>query len=181
MRWVYVDGSCKYNGRPEAGAGIGVWFGKNHKLNVSEVVSGDKHTNQVAEIQAATRAIRIAIREDFDGLRIYTDSKYVFNGINNGWLDNWSQNGWKNSKGLPVANQQDWMDLDDAINEFEQYCGEIRWRHVPSHSGNFGNDQADKLASEAAVRAYDEKAEANFYDEFYRSDDEEENYYSSDF
>ena len=80
MWWVYVDGACKNNGQPDAAAGYGVWFGKNHELNVSEVVSGLLHSNNVAELQAAKAAIEIAIREGFDGLKIYTDSEYVFKG-----------------------------------------------------------------------------------------------------
>ena len=76
-----MDGACKKNGHPDAAAGYGVWFGNNHRLNVSEVVSGHLHSNNVAELQAAKAAIEIAIREGFGGLKIYTDSEYVFKGI----------------------------------------------------------------------------------------------------
>ena len=82
MWWVYVDGACKNNGKSDAAAGYGVWFGKNHELNVSEVISGDKHSNNVAELQAAKAAIEIAFQENFsDGLKIFTDSEYVYKGI----------------------------------------------------------------------------------------------------
>ena len=52
MRKVYVDGSCLKIGTPQASAGYGVFWGDNHDLNCSKVVTGDKHTNQIAEIQA---------------------------------------------------------------------------------------------------------------------------------
>ena len=152
-KWVYVDGACIRNGQPDAGAGYGVWFGNNHELNVSEVVSGDRHSNSVAEIQAAKAAIEIAIREDFSGLKIYTDSEYVFNGITN-WIFNWRENGWRTSSGKPVANQGEWEDLEEAIDYFEENHGDIVWRRVPAHSGNFGNEEADRLAKAAAQIAY---------------------------
>ena len=77
---VYVDGACLRNGQPGASAGVGVFWGNEHPLNISKVVDGEKHTNQIAEIQAATAAIRISYHKGFDNLEIYTDSKYVFNG-----------------------------------------------------------------------------------------------------
>ena len=168
MRWVYVDGACIRNGQPDAGAGYGVWFGNKHELNVSEVVSGDKHSSQVAELQAAKAAIRIATREDFDGLKIFTDSEYVYNGITN-WILNWRENGWRTSAGKPVANQSEWKELEDVIDFFEEYHGEIVWRWVKAHNGNFGNEEADRLAKEAAQRAYD-----NQYDDVEDDDDDDD-------
>ena len=152
-KWVYVDGACIRNGQPDAGAGYGVWFGNNHELNVSAVVSGGKHSNQVAEIQAAIAAIEIALQENFSGLKIYTDSEYVYNGITN-WIFKWRENGWRTSLGNPVANQVEWEDLEYEVNCFEERHGRIVWRWIRAHSGNFGNEEADRLAKEAAKRAY---------------------------
>ena len=90
MRVVYVDGACLRNGQPEASAGIGVYWGPGHRLNLSEVVDGGRHTNQIAEIQAATAAVRIAIRETIRELSVNTDSMYVYNGVTD-----WINNKWK--------------------------------------------------------------------------------------
>ncbi len=153
MRWVYVDGACIRNGQPDAGAGYGVWFGKKNELNVSEVVSGNYHTNQVAEIQAAKAAIEVAIEENFSGLMIYTDSKYVYNGITN-YIYKWRRNGWRNYSRQPVANQEEWKELYEAVKYFKEYHGFIVWKWINGHSGNFGNEEADRLAKEAAEIAY---------------------------
>ena len=58
---VSVDGASSRNGTPEARAGYGVWWHhpRHRHLNRSERVSGDRQTNEVAEIQAATRAIQV--------------------------------------------------------------------------------------------------------------------------
>lgn len=56
---MYTDGACENNGRAGAKAGIGVWFGENHALNVSKPVKG-KATNNVAEIQACISAVQLA-------------------------------------------------------------------------------------------------------------------------
>ena len=90
MNVVYVDGACLRNGKPEASAGIGVYWRPGHHLNLSKVVHGGRHTNQIAEIQAATEAIMIANDEGFRDLEIYTDSKFVINGATD-----WINNKWK--------------------------------------------------------------------------------------
>ena len=125
----------------------------SRELNVSEVVSGDKHSNQVAEIQAAKAAIEIATDLEFDGLKIYTDSRYVYMGITS-WINIWKRNGWRTIEGRPVANQMEWEELQSAVDYFQEYCGDIKWNKVRAHDGNFGNEQADRLAREAAEEAF---------------------------
>ena len=203
MRWVYVDGACKKNGQPDAAAGYGVWFGNNHRLNVSEVVSGDLHSNNVAELQAAKAAIEIGIREGFNGLIIYTDSEYVYQGIIiihlkdahyilgvyiikisyknsiegiTNWIFNWKQNDWRTASGRPVANKSEWEDLEEAYNTFEEYHGEIIWRRIQAHNNNFGNEEADRLAKEAAERAFHNN-QNDYYDDDEDDDDDYDYYY----
>lgn len=73
---VYTDGACASNGRSDARAGIGVYWGDNHPLNVSEPVSG-RATNNCGEIQAATRAIQQAEQHGVERITINTDSKFL--------------------------------------------------------------------------------------------------------
>ena len=148
MVWVYVDGACLDNGKPWARAGYGVWFGNNSSLNSSGSFSG-RQTNQEAEIQAAIEAIRIAKREGFDSLKIHTDSMYLIKGAKF-WIRNWENNNWLTSEGEPVVSKDKWMELDDAMSSF---YGNISWKYVRAHRGNFGNREADRLAREAAARS----------------------------
>lgn len=77
---VYTDGACSGNGHSGAKAGLGVFWGEGHSLNISEPVSG-RATNNCGEIQAAIRAIHIALQNNITHLKINTDSKFLINSI----------------------------------------------------------------------------------------------------
>ncbi len=72
-RTVYCDGACARNGKANARAGVGVFFGDGDSRNVSERLHG-KQTNQRAELMAAVRALQQDPRND---LVVRTDSEYV--------------------------------------------------------------------------------------------------------
>ncbi|CAL8101502.1 unnamed protein product [Orchesella dallaii] len=117
---VYTDGACTKNGRKAAKAGIGVWFGNSHPLNISEPVEG-RQTNNTAEIQAAERAIREAKLNGINKLMIKTDSQFTINCVTK-WLNNWKRNNWRLSSGGDVKNKEDLVKLDDAMQNME-----IKW------------------------------------------------------
>ncbi|XP_051173775.1 ribonuclease H1-like [Leptopilina boulardi] len=138
---VYTDGSCSFNGLQNAKAGIGVWFGQNHPLNVSEPIFG-RSTCNVAEIMAVTKAVNVAKEAGIKKLRIYTDSKFVVQSVTT-WMPKWKINGWKGSKKKPVINKNELITLDEALKSIE-----VSWIHVSSHSGIHGNEMANLLAKE---------------------------------
>ncbi|XP_024408207.2 ribonuclease H1 isoform X2 [Desmodus rotundus] len=140
---VYTDGCCSRNGRRRPRAGIGVYWGPGHPLNVGVRLPG-RQTNQRAEIHAACRAIEQARAQDIDKLVLYTDSMFTINGITN-WLQGWKENGWRTSTGKEVINREDFLELDRLVQGMD-----IRWMHVPGHSGLVGNEEADRLAKEGA-------------------------------
>ncbi len=61
---VYTDGACSNNGRPDARAGFGIWFGDNDERNVSESFTGPQ-TNNRAELLAIIRALTI-LRDEIE-------------------------------------------------------------------------------------------------------------------
>lgn len=77
---VYTDGACSANGRQGARAGLGVYWGDGHSLNISEPVSG-RATNNCGEIQAATQAIKQALENGVTKLAINTDSQFLINSV----------------------------------------------------------------------------------------------------
>ncbi|XP_055716327.1 ribonuclease H1-like [Phlebotomus papatasi] len=137
----WTDGCCLGNG---LSAGRGVFFGDNHQWNVWEKASGAP-TNTIAEIQAARRAIEIAKRNGVRKLRIYCDSLQVIEAVKL-WIPNWKMNGWRTTDGHEVINKKDYMDLDQALDGTIA----VELKHVAAHSGDYGNNQADRLARKGA-------------------------------
>ncbi|XP_047523473.1 ribonuclease H1 [Pieris napi] len=142
---VYTDGACSSNGRSGARAGLGVYWGDGHSLNVSEPVSG-RATNNCGEIQAATKAIKQAIDNGVDKLAINTDSKFLINSATK-WMPGWKRKGWKLQSGEPVKNELDFKDLDSVQKKIN-----IKWNYVEAHKGIHGNEMADQLAKAGASR-----------------------------
>jgi len=134
---VYTDGAC--SGNPGKG-GWGVYIEIEGKI---ETISGSESetTNNRMELVAVIRAL-----EYFDKgkkLNLFTDSKYVMDGINS-WILKWKSNNWKTSKKESVKNRDLWERLDE-LKELHT----ISWRWVKGHEGNYGNEQADYLATSA--------------------------------
>ncbi|XP_057678069.1 ribonuclease H1 [Corythoichthys intestinalis] len=142
---VYTDGCCSSNGKRGARAGIGVYWGPGHPLNVAEPLQG-RQTNQRAEIQAACRALRQAKEQKIKKLVVYTDSKFTINGVTK-WVKNWKLNGWQLKSGAPVINREDFETLDRLNQELE-----VVWIHIPGHAGYRGNEEADRLSREGAAK-----------------------------
>ncbi|ELK13954.1 ribonuclease H1 isoform X1 [Pteropus alecto] len=136
---VYTDGCCSRNGRHRARAGIGVYWGPGHPLNISVRLPG-RQTNQRAEIHAACKAIEQARAQRISKLALYTDSMFTINGITN-WVEGWKKNGWRTSTGKEVINKEDFAELERLTQGMD-----IQWMHIPGHSGFVGNEEADRLA-----------------------------------
>nr|XP_017520106.1 ribonuclease H1 isoform X2 [Manis javanica] len=145
---VYTDGCCSSNGRRRARAGIGVYWGPGHPLNVGIRLRG-RQTNQRAEIHAACKAIEQAKTQNITKLVLYTDSMFTINGITS-WVQGWKEKGWRTSTGKEVINKEDFMELERLAQGMD-----IQWMHVPGHSGFMGNEEADRLAREGAKQSED--------------------------
>ncbi|KAM9053588.1 ribonuclease H1 isoform 2-T4 [Megaptera novaeangliae] len=145
---VYTDGCCSSNGRRRARAGIGVYWGPGHPLNVGIRLPG-RQTNQRAEIHAACKAIEQAKAQNINKLVLYTDSMFTINGITN-WVQGWKKSGWRTSTGKEVINKEDFMELDRLVQGMD-----VQWMHVPGHSGFIGNEEADRLARQGAKQPED--------------------------
>ncbi|XP_069829162.1 ribonuclease H1-like [Dendropsophus ebraccatus] len=142
---VYTDGCCTSNGRHKARAGIGVYWGPNHPLNVAERLEG-RQTNQRAEIQAACKALEQAKSQNITKLVLYTDSMHTINGITK-WIHSWKTKGWKMSTGKEVVNRGDFEKLDKLVQGLD-----VKWMHIAGHAGFVGNEEADRLAREGAQK-----------------------------
>lgn len=105
-------------------------------------------TNNAGEIQAAILAIQLAGERRIKHLCIKSDSQFLLNAVTR-WMRTWKRNGWNKSDGYPVENLNDFQNLDRTIYD---YNIQLKWEYVPAHSGNFGNECADRLAKRGAER-----------------------------
>ncbi|XP_043076467.1 ribonuclease H1-like [Puntigrus tetrazona] len=142
---VYTDGCCSANGKVGARAGIGVYWGRDHPLNVAERLSG-RQTNQRAELQAACKALEQASEKNIKKVVLYTDSKFTINGITS-WVKTWKSNGWRLKGGGAIVNKDDFQKLDELNAKLD-----VVWMHIPGHAGFTGNEEADRLSREGAAK-----------------------------
>lgn len=107
-----------------------------------ELKGGDPDTtNNRMELLAAIRALE-ALKRPCE-VEIHTDSQYLRRGVTE-WLRIWKRNQWKTASRKPVRNRDLWELLDDLQGRHR-----IRWYWVKGHSGDPGNERADRLANEA--------------------------------
>jgi len=132
---IYTDGACL--GNPGPGGWAAVIFDKEKK---KKILKGNEEstTNNRMELIATIKAIEII--EYKSNIKIYTDSKYVIDGISS-WIINWKKNNWKTSSKEPVKNVKLWQKLDYVSSKHE-----IVWEWIKGHSGHLLNEEVDELA-----------------------------------
>ena len=132
---IYTDGACKGNPGP-GGWGVLILL-ENEQIELS---GGSKETtNNQMELTAVIKALNFF--EKKIKVDLYTDSKYVMDGITD-YIKKWKINGWQTSNKKPVKNMNLWKILDELNN-----LHDINWNWVKGHSGNPENEKADALAN----------------------------------
>jgi len=135
---IYTDGACKDN------PGEGGW---------SAIISQDGNDRELSGGYELTTSNRMELMSVIRGLEsikkgeevtIFSDSKYVVNAFNRGWISNWLKNGWKTSSKENVKNSDLWKHLLFYCDIFNPT---FKW--VKGHDGNKLNERCDVLANEA--------------------------------
>ena len=139
---VYTDGACSGNPGPGGWGAILIFSGVEKELSGFETHT----TNQRMELLAAIEGLK-AIKYPCQ-VKLYSDSAYLVNAFNQGWLRNWQQNGWMNSQKKPVENQDLWKELL-KLNHIHQ----LEWIKVKGHHDNVYNNRCDELARKAIKQA----------------------------
>lgn len=132
---MYTDGACSGNPGP-GGWGTILKCGRYEK----EFSGGESlTTNNKMELKAVIEGFK-ALKKPCK-VTLYTDSKYVADGINKGWAKGWKSKGWKKSDGKPALNIDLWDELLSLIDKHEI---KIIW--LKGHAGHPENERCDSLA-----------------------------------
>lgn len=131
---VYTDGACRGN----PGPGGWAWVVPD---GPSASGGAPQTTNNRMELMGVLEALR-----SLDGpLEVFSDSTYVVNCFRDGWWEGWIRRGWRTADKKPVANRDLWVQIIEQVQ-----ARSVAFRWVKGHSGNRWNDEADRLATEAA-------------------------------
>jgi ribonuclease HI len=150
---IYTDGSLKKRGQLTFG-GWGFIAVQDSQQIEARAGSEKDTTNQRMELTAIVEALKYAsaTRRTNEKIIIYSDSAYAINCYRQEWYHGWMANGWVNSKGEPVANQDLWYQIVPYFDNFW-----YDFRKVTGHAGNYWNECCDDLAqaqSEALKQEY---------------------------
>ena len=135
---IYTDGACSGNPGP-GGWGAILMYNEN-----SKEISGAQNdtTNNIMEITAVLEALKL-LKEECN-VKVYSDSAYVVNAFNQGWINNWQKNNWKTANKEPVKNRELWEELYELTNRHK-----VEFIKVKGHSDNEYNNRCDFLSTSA--------------------------------
>ena len=132
---VYTDGACSGNPGP-GGWGAVLLYG-SHKRELSGGAAAT--TNNRMELTGVIEALSL-LKEPCE-VDLYSDSKYVVDGLEKGWAASWKRRGWVKSDKKPALNPDLWDRLLTLCGTHEVHC---HW--VKGHAENEYNNRCDALA-----------------------------------
>lgn len=142
--FVYTDGACSNNGRHNALAGIGIFFGVGDSRNVSRRIEG-KQTNNTAELTAILEAYPLIKADILQGKRmtIVSDSEYAIRCVTS-YGDKCEKQGWSEIPNLELVKAAYTLYKDSPV----------QFIHIKAHTHctdvhSLGNAYADKLATDS--------------------------------
>lgn len=135
---IYTDGACSGNPGPGGWGAVLIYNGKQKEI------SGARRdtTNNIMEMTAVIEALKL-LKEDCI-VKLHSDSAYVVNAFNQGWIYNWKKNNWKTAGKDPVKNQELWEEMYRLTQKHK-----VEFIKVKGHSDNELNNRCDFLATSA--------------------------------
>lgn len=132
---IYTDGAC--SGNPGPGGWGAILMYNDYK---KEICGGSKSTtNNIMEVSAVIEALKML--KNPCNVTVYSDSAYVVNCFNQGWIYNWIKKGWKTAGNEPVKNKELWQELYNLTK-----IHNVKFVKVKGHSDNEYNNRCDELA-----------------------------------
>ena len=132
---VYTDGACSGNPGPGGWGAILEYRGAEKELSGGEAMT----TNNRMELTGVIRALE-CLKEPCR-VELYSDSRYVIDGLTKGWAKAWRARGWVKGDKKPALNPDLWQRLLELA---ELHSLECHW--VKGHAENPKNNRCDQLA-----------------------------------
>lgn len=134
---IYTDGACSGNPGPGGWGAILIYEGIKKEISGYE----ENTTNNRMELTAAIKALSMLKKPC--NVNLYSDSSYLVNAFNQGWIIKWQKKNWVKSDKTPVENQDLWNKLLELTS-----IHNVNWIKVKGHADNEYNNKCDKLAAE---------------------------------
>ncbi|MBP3442255.1 MAG: ribonuclease HI [Clostridia bacterium] len=132
---IFTDGACSGNPGPGGWGAI-----LRYKGTDKEISGGEKQTtNNRMELTAVIEALKL-LKEPCE-VTLWTDSKYVADGLGKGWAAGWKKNGWKKADKKPALNPDLW---DELLNLNDRHTITIQW--IKGHASHPENEKCDRMA-----------------------------------
>lgn len=132
---IYSDGACSGNPGPGGYGTILVFCGIEKELSEGF----ENTTNNRMELLGCIKGLE-CLKEPCK-VTVVSDSKYLCDAINQGWLESWKLRGWKKADKKPVLNQELWERLDKMLT-----IHTVTFEWIKGHNGHTYNERCDKLA-----------------------------------
>ena len=138
---IYTDGAC--SGNPGAGGYCAILIYNG----LEKTVSGSENytTNNRMELMAVIKGLECLKFPCF--VKVYSDSSYVVEAFNKGWISAWESNGWRNSNKKEVKNIDLWQELLKLCK-----IHRVEFIKVKGHADNEYNNRCDKIAVNEYVK-----------------------------
>ncbi len=136
---IYTDGASRGNPGPGGYGIVMEWVGKPYKKEFS--AGFRKTTNNRMELLAVIEALR-KLKYPNTRVTVFSDSKYVVDAVNKGWVFNWERKGFKDKK-----NPDLWIDF---LKEYRKHQVTMQW--VKGHNNHPQNERCDQLAVVASQK-----------------------------
>ena len=132
---IYTDGACSGNPGPGGWGAI-----LRYKDAEKELSGGEANTtNNRMELTAVIEAL--ALLKEPCAVELYSDSRYVIDGLDKGWARSWQKRGWVKADKKPALNPDLWEKLLALADRHE-----IRCHWVKGHAENERNNRCDQMA-----------------------------------
>lgn len=138
---IYTDGACSGNPGPGGWGAVLIYGGHRLEMSGGERQTTNNRMELVAAIEAMSRLNQPCEVE------LWSDSRYLVDGLEKGWAKGWRSRGWKKKDGSPALNPELWERLLELC---EEHTVTLHW--VKGHAENRENNRCDQLAVEESKK-----------------------------